>query len=104
MRIALIGYGKMGKTIEEIALTQGHTIAGTFDIDRPADVKSLADADICIEFSTPATAVDNIRTAIAARKMSWSAPLAGTIACPKFAKLWVRRSRGFSIPPIFPSA
>jgi len=68
MRIALIGYGKMGKTIEEIALTQGHTIAGTFDIDRPADAKSLADADICIEFSTPATAVDNIRTAIAAQK------------------------------------
>ncbi len=68
MRIALIGYGKMGKTIEEIALAQGHTIAGTFDIDRPAEVTSLADADVCIEFSTPATAVDNIRTAIAAKK------------------------------------
>jgi 4-hydroxy-tetrahydrodipicolinate reductase len=68
MRIALIGYGKMGKTIEGIALAQGHTIAGAFDIDRPASVESLADADVCIEFSTPATAVQNIRTAIAARK------------------------------------
>jgi 4-hydroxy-tetrahydrodipicolinate reductase len=68
MKIALIGYGKMGKTIEGLALAQGHSIAGTFDIDRPADVASLASADVCIEFSTPETAVENIRTAIAARK------------------------------------
>jgi len=68
MKIALIGYGKMGKTIEGLALAQGHTIAGTFDIDRPADTASLHDADVCIEFSTPATAVQNIQTAIAAKK------------------------------------
>src|SRR5215471_20835648 len=68
MKIALIGYGKMGKTIEGLALAQGHSIAGTFDIDRPADVASLHDADVCIEFSTPKTAVENIRTAIAAKK------------------------------------
>jgi len=68
MNIALIGYGKMGKTIEGLALAQGHTIAGTYDIDRPADVESLKDADMCIEFSTPTTAVENIRTAIAAKK------------------------------------
>lgn len=68
MRIALIGYGKMGKEIEAAALAAGDTIVQKFDIDRPADVESLKDADVCIEFSTPQTVVSNIHLALKAQK------------------------------------
>jgi 4-hydroxy-tetrahydrodipicolinate reductase len=68
MRIALIGYGKMGHEIEAAAREQGETIAKTFDIGNPVDVASLADVDMCIEFSTPQTVLQNLRVAIEARK------------------------------------
>ena len=68
MRIALIGYGKMGKEIEAAALAAGDTIVQKFDVDRPADVASLSDADVCIEFSTPETVVENIQLALKAQK------------------------------------
>jgi 4-hydroxy-tetrahydrodipicolinate reductase len=68
MRIALIGYGKMGKEIEAAALAAGDTIVQTFDVDRPADAASLSDADVCIEFSTPETVVGNIQLALKAQK------------------------------------
>jgi 4-hydroxy-tetrahydrodipicolinate reductase len=68
MNIALIGYGKMGKEIEAVAVAAGDTIVRTFDIDRPADAAALSEADVCIEFSTPDTVVRNIEIAIEARK------------------------------------
>ena len=68
MRIALIGYGKMGHEIEAIAREQGETIVRTFDIDSPASAAKLADVDMCIEFSTPQTVLDNIRIAVDAGK------------------------------------
>jgi 4-hydroxy-tetrahydrodipicolinate reductase len=68
MRIALIGYGKMGHEIEAAALDRGETIASTFDVGNPVDVASLAEADICIEFSTPQTVLQNIRVALEAKK------------------------------------
>ena len=68
MRIALIGYGKMGHEIEAVAREQGETIAKTFDIGNPVDAASLADVDVCIEFSTPDTVLQNIRVAVEAKK------------------------------------
>ena len=68
MRIALIGYGKMGHEIEAVAREQGETIVRTFDIDSPATPASLNDVDMCIEFSTPHTVLDNIRVALEAGK------------------------------------
>lgn len=61
MKIALIGYGKMGHAIERIALDRGHEIVARIDIDNAADFDSpaFASADVAIEFTTPATAVDN---------------------------------------------
>lgn len=61
MKIALIGYGKMGHAIERIALDRGHEIVAKIDIDNAADFDSpaFASADVAIEFTTPATAVDN---------------------------------------------
>ena len=56
MKIALIGYGKMGKTIEQIALQRGHQIVSIIDINNTADFESEAfrSADVAIEFTTPA--------------------------------------------------
>ena len=61
MKIALIGYGKMGKTIERIAVERGHQIVSIIDINNPEDIYSNAfkSADVAIEFTTPATAFDN---------------------------------------------
>lgn len=62
MKIALIGYGKMGKAIEEIALQKGHEISLVIDLDNAHDLtnENLQKADVAIEFTTPETAVDNI--------------------------------------------
>jgi 4-hydroxy-tetrahydrodipicolinate reductase len=59
MKIALIGYGKMGHAIEAMATGRGHTVACRIDRDDPWP-DSLG-ADVAIEFSTPATAADNLR-------------------------------------------
>ena len=61
MKIALIGYGKMGKTIEQIARQRGHQIVSIIDINNTADFDSEAfrSADVAIEFTTPATALGN---------------------------------------------
>ena len=68
MKIALIGYGKMGRVIEEIALMRGHEIVCRIDVDNQSDFESaaFASADVAIEFTTPATAVDNYKRAFAA--------------------------------------
>ena len=54
MKIALIGYGKMGKAIEKIALSRGHEIVCKIDIDNQDDMDSplFASADVAIEFTT----------------------------------------------------
>ena len=57
MKIALIGYGKMGHMIEEVALERGHEIVARIDMN---DAFDLNGADVAIEFTTPLTAKDNI--------------------------------------------
>ena len=61
MKIALIGYGKMGRMIEQIALSRGHEIVSIIDIDNQQDFDSDAfkSADVAIEFTAPHTAYDN---------------------------------------------
>ena len=61
MKIALIGYGKMGKTIEQIALKRGHQIVSVIDVDNVDDFASDAfkSADVAIEFTIPSTAYSN---------------------------------------------
>lgn len=64
MNIALIGYGKMGKAIEAIALEQGHQIVLKIDLDNASDLNAanIAAADVAIEFTGPHSAVNNILT------------------------------------------
>jgi 4-hydroxy-tetrahydrodipicolinate reductase len=61
MKIVLIGYGKMGKTIERIALSRGHEITGRIDV---GDSIALFEkyADVAIEFTQPEAAVSNLKT------------------------------------------
>jgi 4-hydroxy-tetrahydrodipicolinate reductase len=67
MNIVLLGYGRMGKDIEQVATERGHRIAARFDIDNPlpdnrALSTHLAGVDCCIDFSTAAATMHHIRT------------------------------------------
>jgi 4-hydroxy-tetrahydrodipicolinate reductase len=66
MDIILLGYGKMGKTIEKVALDRGHKIAARIDIDNPTEFDSSS-GDVAIEFSHPDAAFDNVRKCIEKR-------------------------------------
>lgn len=67
MKIALIGYGKMGKMIEKIAKDRGHEIVSIIDIDNQDDFESeaFASADVAIEFTAPQAAYGNFLKAFA---------------------------------------
>lgn len=62
MNILLLGYGKMGKTIEELALKRGHTISGKITEENrdSLDQSMFQNTDVVIEFSSPEAAFDNI--------------------------------------------
>jgi len=62
MKIALLGYGKMGQEIEKMALKRGHEIVQIIDNleDWENDENTLGDADVAIDFSTPVSVVENI--------------------------------------------
>lgn len=66
LKIALIGYGKMGKAIEQIALAKGHSIALIIDAANIDDLNAnnLQQCDVAIEFTSPHTAVQNILACI----------------------------------------
>lgn len=66
MKIALIGYGKMGKAIEEIAIQRGHEIVLKIDEHNLNDYtkENIKKADVAIEFTGPQTAFDNVKKAI----------------------------------------
>ncbi|MCF6358470.1 MAG: 4-hydroxy-tetrahydrodipicolinate reductase [Draconibacterium sp.] len=61
MKIALIGYGKMGKEIEKIAISRGHEISLIIDIVNPDDltIENLQRCDVAIEFTIPDSAIKN---------------------------------------------
>ena len=68
MKIALIGYGKMGKEIEKIAVARGHEIVCIIDADNTQDFGSEAfrSAEVAIEFTAPTVAYDNCLKAFSA--------------------------------------
>lgn len=67
MKIAIIGYGKMGRMIERIARGRGHEIVCIIDVDNPQDYDSpeFASADVAIEFTNPTAAYGNYLKAFA---------------------------------------
>jgi len=66
MKIAIIGYGKMGHAVERVALQRGHTVVSVIDVDNASEIDSdaFAGADVAIEFSTPSTAAENVVKAL----------------------------------------
>jgi len=64
MNIALIGYGKMGKSIETIAIERGHHIVARVNSANPIDKAELAQADVAIEFSRPELAIGHMHFCI----------------------------------------
>ena len=66
MKITLIGYGKMGKTLEKVALLRGHQVVLKIDVNNREDFDRLAEADVAIEFTRPESAVQNLEKCIAA--------------------------------------
>lgn len=95
MKIALIGYGKMGHAIERAAVERGHEIVSIVDLTTNDYIGSEAfmRADVAIEFTTPATALDNCLKVIAA-----GMPLVcGTTAWPVETAREAARSAGASM-------
>lgn len=72
MKIALIGYGKMGKAIEELALRQGHQVVLKIDITNLHEftIENMAKADAAIEFTSPHTAYENVKACL-----QWNIPV-----------------------------
>jgi 4-hydroxy-tetrahydrodipicolinate reductase len=68
MKIALIGYGKMGHEIEIVALARNHQVSLIIDRDNQSDltIENIKNVDVAIEFSTPQTAFNNIKICIEA--------------------------------------
>ena len=68
MKIALVGYGKMGKAIEEIALGKGYEIILKINDENLSELNAgnLQKCDVAIEFTNPESAIENMRTCIAA--------------------------------------
>ncbi|PZP51190.1 MAG: 4-hydroxy-tetrahydrodipicolinate reductase [Pseudopedobacter saltans] len=66
MKIALIGYGKMGKAIEEIAISRGHEIVLKISSSNKSDftAENLNRADVAIEFTNPESALENLQTCL----------------------------------------
>lgn len=60
MKLALIGYGKMGKIIEEIAISRGHTIVARSNSASPVESIDFSNVDAAIEFTTPDLAIQHI--------------------------------------------
>src|SRR5215510_2222951 len=72
MKIAIVGYGKMGQLIERVAASRGHEIVARFDVDNNQGgegltPENLAGVDVAIEFSTPETVFENLRHLIEAK-------------------------------------
>jgi len=69
MKIALIGYGKMGREVEIVALARNHQVVLRIDKENQSDLTSqnLKEVDVAIEFSTPMTAFQNVRASLEAK-------------------------------------
>lgn len=64
MRVAIIGYGKMGHEIEKVLIERGHSVVLKINIDNRSEIMNkehFKGVDVAIEFTSPATAADNIR-------------------------------------------
>ncbi len=94
MKAAIIGYGKMGREIERILAERGHETALVIDTDNAEelDAAHLAGIDVAIEFTTPQTVYNNIRTCIEAGTAVVSGTTGWTERLPELEELCRRRN------------
>ena len=97
MKIAILGYGKMGHAIERIALSRGHEIVAAIDVDNRSEIDSpaFASADVAIEFSNPTAAFDNCCDALRRGVAVVSGSTAWTDRLPEVRKLVEERGGSF---------
>ncbi|PHS61719.1 MAG: 4-hydroxy-tetrahydrodipicolinate reductase [Flavobacterium sp.] len=93
MKIALLGYGKMGKTIEKLALQKGHTIV--FKTNTKTIINEISNADIAIDFSTPDSAVSNITLCLENNIPVISGTTGWLLGYDKMIKLCEKRNGSF---------
>lgn len=96
MKIALIGYGKMGKTIEQIAEKRGHSIVLTIDRENQSDFtdENIQKAEVAIEFSTPDTALANYIRCFE-NKIPVVSGTTGWLQDEKIVKQWCEKKASF---------
>jgi 4-hydroxy-tetrahydrodipicolinate reductase len=92
LKIALLGYGKMGKVIESTAIKRGHTIVSIIDSIKVGEIKS---ADIAIDFSTPNSAFQNIEKALKNKVSVVSGTTGWLKDLNKLEKLAIKENVGF---------
>jgi 4-hydroxy-tetrahydrodipicolinate reductase len=97
MKLALIGYGRMGHVIEETAIKRGHSISLIIDIDNPGDLndKNLEGIDAAIEFSLPEAAFKNISTCLESKVPVVSGTTGWLKDYPKAAKICIDNGSSF---------
>ena len=97
MKIALIGYGKMGKAIEEIAITRGHTIVLKITESNLHEFtrENMSKADVAIEFTGPQSAASNIEKALESRLPVVCGSTGWTGELPRIEKIVQERNGAF---------
>lgn len=91
MDIVLLGYGKMGRSVEEVAIERGHRIIGRFNDGFPEAFEQCV--DVVIEFSTPESALNNVRSSIL-KGIPVICGTTGWLSQYSQAVEWVRRHNG----------
>ena len=93
MKTVIIGYGTMGHEIERVLIDRGHTVLFTVDAGEEAKLATerLEQADVAIEFTTPATAFGNVETCLRAVRQDGTNAGRRRKSC---AKSWMVRSFG----------
>ena len=93
MKIALIGYGKMGKTIEQIAIQRGHDITLKIDLDNLEDLNAanLSKTDAVIEFTGPHSAFNNVMKCLQAGASDYIAKPVNTDQLLSLLRVWLYR-------------
>ena len=103
MRIALLGYGKMGKAIETIALERGHSIVAKINSQLPLDEVNWSEVEVCIEFTRPELAPQHItycaqkQVPIVVGTTAWQAALPQMIAAVLNADSALLYASNFSV-------
>jgi 4-hydroxy-tetrahydrodipicolinate reductase len=97
MNIALIGYGRMGLEIEDMALKRGHSVKLVVDVDNQYDFvpEKFADIDAVIEFTTPSSAFDNIVKCLEMKKPVVSGTTGWVKDYPRAVELCLKTGTSF---------